>query len=923
MKSFFSTLVLITLLAISGAAVKAQTCWNYQGYTYFNSFGDPSYNYYYGLGNSITVYQGDKIRPVFYMYYLNYYNSYGKPKNTEWKIQISDDKTTWTDIRTVSVDTLTYYTTTNQSNSNSPWYYYWGVLYGYHFVDYTIPTTMKPGSYYLRICEKNIKDDGSCGIGYSPDSFSGQIGNLTVKRKCVTPVVNTQPSNIAVCQGDPLSMKIDTKEDYGYVFFEWYRDGSLMTTTLQPTLSYPQSVKANHEGTWYVNIIDVCGTKAQTKEFRVAIDIPTKITQEPQNRTVCQGNSHTISVTAEGTNLKYQWYKDGTAMPGATTPTINIPSASSDNEGVYQVIVNGTCGDPDTSETATIAVPIKPQFTTPLAGGTFCPGSKATLSAQTTGNILAYQWYKGDKSILGAHQRTLTIDNISERDNGFYWVYVVVPGSAETGCLADATSGRVYVGVYDAPTITEQPASADVCAGSDITLTVTSEGADLQYQWFFKGAPIPQSNNFALELNNVTPAQQGSYSVQVSSMCGFFATSKVAEVKVYSLPVLTSQPADAIAEVGETVTLTVNNQGAQEVVWLRNGKEVAKGTEATLTLTDVKLSDAGFYQAVVTNVCGSVNSRLARVTVIDPNSLVPTITVSSPTLDAGNVPFGYSNEVTFDALVMNAGNVPITVNGFSFSGPNAADFVVTAPVANTLNKGESLTVKIKFTPSFVGTSTATLNIQSTATEGASTAAISGNGVVLYTTDQTVEFGTADKNETRIKCFTINNTSSTNITIDDIQVSGTNASLFSITTPLPVEVPAGSTKEVCAEFTPHEVGSYTASFAIKSSTGGNSTVGANGTCEIASSVTLDALNAGMSIYPNPASGSVTINTGETVASTISIVDAHGAVVATLHPTQSATVWNLSDAAGLPVPSGVYNVIIANPAGSFYIKLNVVR
>ncbi|KXK33475.1 MAG: hypothetical protein UZ06_CHB003001789, partial [Chlorobi bacterium OLB6] len=207
--------------------------------------------------------------------------------------------------------------------------------------------------------------------------------------------------------------------------------------------------------------------------------------------------------------------------------------------------------------------------------------------------------------------------------------------------------------------------------------------------------------------------------------------------------------------------------------------------------------------------------------------------------------------------------------------------------------------------------------------GANSTAISGNGVVLYTTDQTVEFGTADKNETRIKCFTINNTSSTNITIDDIQVSGTNASLFSITTPLPVEVPAGSTKEVCAEFTPHEVGSYTASFAIKSSTGGNSTVGANGTCEIASSVTLDALNAGMSIYPNPASGSVTINTGETVASTISIVDAHGAVVATLHPTLSATVWNLTNANGLPLASGLYNIIVTNPAGSYFMKLNVAR
>ncbi len=902
MKSFATLFVFAVLLFQSSVGVKAQDCWNWNGQLVFDYFIDAKTGQYVWSDQALTVAPGDVVAAYFWIYYYS-----GRFPDSKFAVELSGDGgTTW---KSLSDDVTTW---------DYKYDYYGELVY-----KFTLPTDTKPGDYYIRVKEvpNNTK---SCAESYPPDYNQPYwYGKIKVIRPCVTPIVKPQPSSIAVCQGDPLSMKIATKEEYGYIFFEWYKDGVLMTTTLQPSLSYAQSVKADHEGTWMVNIIDVCGTKAKTDEFRVTIDIPTKITQEPQSKTVCQGNSHTISVAAEGTNLKYQWYKDGVAMSGATGTTVSIPSASSDNEGVYQVIVNGTCGDPDTSEAITIAVPVKPRFTTPLAGGTFCPGSKATLSAQTTGNILAYQWYKGDKPILGANQRTLTIDNISERDNGFYWVYVVVPGSAETGCLADATSGRVYVGVYDAPTITEQPASADVCEGSDITLTVNAEGADLQYQWFYKGAPIPQSNNYALELNNITPAQQGSYSVQVSSMCGFFATSKVAEVKVYSLPVLTSQPADAIAEVGETVTLTVNNQGAQEVVWLRNGKEVAKGTEATLTLTDVKLSDAGFYQAVVTNVCGSVNSRLARVTVIDPNSLVPTIAVSSPTLDAGNVPFGYSNEVTFDALVMNAGNVPITVNGFSFSGPNAADFVVTAPVANTLNKGESLTVKIKFTPSFVGTSTATLNIQSTATEGASTAAISGNGVVLYTTDQTVEFGTADKNETRIKCFTINNTSSTNITIDDIQVSGTNASLFSITTPLPVEVPAGSTKEVCAEFTPHEVGSYTASFAIKSSTGGNSTVGANGTCEIASSVTLDALNAGMSIYPNPASGSVTINTGETVASTISIVDAHGAVVATLHPTLSATVWNLTNANGLPLASGLYNIIVTNPAGSYFMKLNVAR
>jgi len=902
MKSFATLFVFAVLLFQSSVGVKAQDCWNWNGQLVFDYFIDAKTGQYVWSDQTLTVAPGDVVAAYFWIYYFS-----GRFPDSKFAVELSGDGgSTW---KSLSDDVTTW---------DYKYDYYGELVY-----KFTMPTDTKPGDYYIRVKEVP-NNTRNCAESYPPDYNQPYwYGKIKVIRPCVTPVVKPQPSSIAVCQGDPLSMKIATKEEYGYIFFEWYKDGVLMTTTLQPSLSYAQSVKADHEGTWMVNIIDICGTKAKTDEFRVTIDIPTKITQEPQSKTVCQGNSHIITVAAEGTSLRYQWYKNGSPIMGATGTSINIPSASSENEGLYQVIVNGTCGDPDTSDVATIAVPVKPSFTVPLAGGTYCPGAKVTLTANTTGTILAYQWYKGDKPILGANQRTLTIDNISERDNGFYWVYVVVPGSAETGCLADATSGRVYVGVYDAPTITEQPASADVCEGSDITLTVNAEGADLQYQWFYKGAPIPQSNNYALELNNVTPAQQGSYSVQVSSMCGFFATSEVAEVNVYSLPVLTSQPADAIAEVGETITLTANNQGAQEVVWLRNGKEVARGTEATLTLTDVKLSDVGFYQAVITNVCGSVNSRLARVTVIDPSSLVPTIAVSSPTLDAGNVPFGYSNEVTFDALVMNAGNVPITVNGFSFSGPNAADFVVTAPVANTLNKGESLTVKIKFTPSFVGTSTATLNIQSTATEGESTAEISGNGVVLYTTDQTVEFGTADKNETRIKCFTINNTSSTNITIDDIQVGGTNASLFRVTTPLPVSIPAGTTKEVCAEFTPQEVGSYTASFAIKSSTGGNSSVGANGTCEIASSVTLDALNAGMSIYPNPASGSVTINTGETVASTISIVDAHGAVVATLHPTQSATVWNLTNANGLPLASGLYNIIVTNPAGSYFMKLNVAR
>ena len=44
--------------------------------------------------------------------------------------------------------------------------------------------------------------------------------------------------------------------------------------------------------------------------------------------------------------------------------------------------------------------------------------------------------------------------------------------------------------------------------------------------------------------------------------------------------------------------------------------ECGRGTEATLTLSNVQLSDAGYYTVVVSNAAGSVRSEPARLTVV-------------------------------------------------------------------------------------------------------------------------------------------------------------------------------------------------------------------------------------------------------------------------------------------------------------------
>jgi hypothetical protein len=109
---------------------------------------------------------------------------------------------------------------------------------------------------------------------------------------------------------------------------------------------------------------------------------PIIITQPVATASRCTGQG--ISVSAVGEQLTYQWYSNatasnsgGTAISGATTATLTIPSDAT-GTNYYYVVVSGACSQSTTSTVSTVTVTPAPAAPVADAAQLFC-GSAPTL----------------------------------------------------------------------------------------------------------------------------------------------------------------------------------------------------------------------------------------------------------------------------------------------------------------------------------------------------------------------------------------------------------------------------------------------------------------------------------------------------------------------------------------------------------------
>jgi Immunoglobulin domain/Immunoglobulin I-set domain len=257
---------------------------------------------------------------------------------------------------------------------------------------------------------------------------------------------------------------------------------------------------------------------------------PPVITGQPQSTSTVLGSFALFNVEAIGSPvLRYQWRRNGQAIPGQTSPSLFVMSATAaDNGTVYSVVVSNAAGSA-TSDNATLTVTSIPQaapnITAQPLAQTVLTGQTATFSVLAVGNPEpAYQWRRNGQDIAGATTASYTTPVLTVADSGASYTVVV---SNSAGSVTSAAALLTVTSAALAPTVTTQPANATGVEGGTAGFAVVAGGTPLlQYQWRRNGTPI----NGATEASYTTPtlalADSGAlYDVVVSNSAGSVTSS--------------------------------------------------------------------------------------------------------------------------------------------------------------------------------------------------------------------------------------------------------------------------------------------------------------------------------------------------------------------------------------------------------------
>lgn len=478
---------------------------------------------------------------------------------------------------------------------------------------------------YLPNFSRALAGSYTAEVTHAGNTYTSRQILLSLADEGQAPRFRTHPISMNVTAGDSAGFDVYVEGERPFTY-QWRKDGNDIPGATGSGY-HLGSVLTSYAGDYSVVVTNrndsVTSNVATLTVGDAAAGGPPIILRHPASMTVTTDSSWLsigVDVLNYWSGYSYQWYKDGTAIPSATSGTYYIThgQVTASHAGRYKVVVTNASGS-TTSEEAIISVISRatgPSFSTQPSSQSSYVGGSVTFSATATGGTVTYQWRKNGANISGATSSTLTLNNLSAGDAGSY---TVVASNADG--TASSSVATLTVNAAIKPEFTQHPSSKNGVFGGSVTFSAAASGAPApSYQWLRNGSVISGATSSSLTLNNLQASDAGSYSVVATNSAGT-ATSQGASLQLFNtLPIpasITAHPQSLQRSLGSSATFTVGvaGTGPLGVQWYKNGVAIPGATDTTLIIPLVTAQTPGNYHAVATNDYGSAASHAADLSI--------------------------------------------------------------------------------------------------------------------------------------------------------------------------------------------------------------------------------------------------------------------------------------------------------------------
>lgn len=423
------------------------------------------------------------------------------------------------------------------------------------------------------------------------------------------PMATLAASSSTVCSGETITLTATVAAGQTADSWKWVNPSSAVTAN-------SLTVTPVNPGTITYRVKSVKGT-CESADYTATVTVNPKpnlsVTAQPVAQ--CEGNQINLASAILGgaTGLTLAYYSDANCTN--STSTSQTVAFADSPKSFWVVGKNATTGCSDTVELkATVNQnPVKPTITGPTE---VCEGSTATLTVGAVAGV-TYKWYNATGGQVGTGTSYTTPAFTAAAS---YTVEAEVAG----GCK---TASDVYNIAINKKPVVAIPAIADVCAGTDISVSATLSNGTAPYHHYIwtvsseHGGEALTVQSDSTKVNATLGKGINTFTLTVTDAKGCTGTvSQQGNGGYIQNPSLAANPSTFVEGTSSSLTLTAGGDGVRGAGAVTDYdysqlSPVAMhlGNTATTTFNPPLPTAPTKYQVVMTTAKGCKDSAVVQV----------------------------------------------------------------------------------------------------------------------------------------------------------------------------------------------------------------------------------------------------------------------------------------------------------------------